>query len=459
MSAGGSTGVVLVALGCNLAIAAAKFAAYTMTGSSAMLSEAIHSFIDTSNQALLLHGIKRSKRPADAKHPFGYSMELYFWSFIVAILLFSLGSGVAIYEGVEKLVHPHAIDDAYINYIVLGIAILLESVSTYKALSEFNAHRGDEGLVTALRSSKDPALFAIVLEDLAALAGLTVALAGVFAADKLGLPQADGIASIFIGFILAAVAAFMSIEIRSLIVGEAASPAVRGGLVSLIKHEAGAGKPIRVINEIRTMHLGPGDVLVAASVDFQDDETAASVEATTARLERAIKAKYPQVRQLFIEVQDAAEHAAIARQRGDASAIDELGQSSQVLSSQVLGVETEAHGNKPTARGDSRPKFQSSALVTPAQLVPTSVVENPPALSAAVTRDPPTAGKSASLSQAATSGRAALENGQTVDITQPGSRSGATSSVSPTAMPAPSPRSPPSSLSRKEKKRNKKGKR
>ena len=198
---------------------------------------------------------------------------------------------------------------------MLAIAIALEGVSTYKALSEFNTHRGGEGLVTALRSSKDPALFAIVLEDLAALAGLLVALAGIFAADKLGMPQADGIASIFIGFILAAVAAFMSIEIRSLIVGEAASPTVRGGLVALIKAEAGAGRPIRVINEIRTMHLGPDDVLVAASVDFQDDETAAGVEATTARLERAIKAKYPEVRQLFIEVQGAEEHAEIAKLR------------------------------------------------------------------------------------------------------------------------------------------------
>jgi cation diffusion facilitator family transporter len=320
VSAGGSTGVVLVALGCNLAIAAAKFVAYTMTGSSAMLSESIHSLVDTSNQALLLHGMKRSKRPADAKHPFGYSTELYFWSFIVAILLFSLGAGVAIYEGFEKLHNPHPLENVHINYIVLFTAIALESFSTYKALTEFNKQRGEDGLVTALRSSKDPALFAIVLEDLAALAGLLVALAGVFAADRLGMPQADGIASIVIGFILAAVAAFMSIEIRSLIVGEAASPAVRGGLVNLIKAETGAGKPIRVINEIRTMHLGPHDVLVAASVDFNDAETAASVEATTARLERAVKAKYPEVQQFFIEVQDAEEHAAIAKLRNEAKA-------------------------------------------------------------------------------------------------------------------------------------------
>ncbi|MEQ1577375.1 MAG: cation diffusion facilitator family transporter [Hyphomicrobium sp.] len=326
MSAGGSTGVVLVALGCNLAIAAAKFAAFSITGSSAMLSEAIHSLVDTSNQALLLHGIKRSRRPADAKHPFGYSMELYFWSFIVAILLFSLGAGVAIYEGVEKLHNPHPLTNMHVNYVVLVIAIGLEGISTYKALKEFNTRRGGNGFVGALRSSKDPALFAIVLEDLAAISGLLVALAGIFAADRLGMPQGDGIASIVIGFILAAVAAFMSIEIRSLMVGEAASPEVRGGLVALIKLEAGAGKPIHVINEIRTMHLGPEDVLVAASVDFQDNETAAGVEATTARLERAIKAKYPEVRQFFIEVQNASEHAAISKLRGAPAAVSEHGE-------------------------------------------------------------------------------------------------------------------------------------
>ena len=312
LAAGGSTRVVIFALAANFSIAVAKFSAYLWTGSSAMLSEAIHSLVDTSNQALLLYGQKRSERPADARHPFGYSRELFFWSFIVAILLFSLGAGVAIYEGVEKLLHPHPVKDAHINYIVLAIAIVLESFSTYKALQEFNARRGTDGMIAALRSSKDPALFAIVLEDLAALAGLIVALFGVLAADKLEFVQGDGIASIMIGFILAGVAAFMSVEIRSLIVGEAAAPAVRSGLVALIKTETGPGNRIRVINEIRTMHLGPEDVLVAASVDFNDQETAASVEATTARLERAIKAKYPEVQKLFLEVQSAEQHAAIA---------------------------------------------------------------------------------------------------------------------------------------------------
>lgn len=313
VSAGGSTGVVLVALGCNLAIAAAKFVAYAWTGSSAMLSEAIHSLVDTSNQALLLHGMKRSQRPADVHHPFGHSKELYFWSFIVAILLFSLGAGVALYEGAEKLHNPHPIHDAHINYIVLIVAIALEGVSTWKALSEFNARRGEAGVISALRASKDPALFAIVLEDLAALAGLLCALVGVFVADQFGIAEADGIASIAIGLILGLVAAFMSIEIRSLIIGEAASPEVRSGLAAIIRKETGAGRPIKGINEIRTMHLGPEDVLVAASVDFHDGETSKSVEETTSRLEKAIRVRFPEVRRLFIEVQSAEAHAHNAR--------------------------------------------------------------------------------------------------------------------------------------------------
>lgn len=331
VSAGGSTGVVMVALACNLGIAAAKFAAAAWTGSSAMLSEAIHSLVDTSNQALLLVGIKRAARPADARHPFGYAREIYFWSFIVAILLFSMGAGVSIYEGIDKLAHPHPIHDAYITYIVLGTAIVLEGISTWKAVSEFNSRRGEVGMLAALRSSKDPTLFTVVLEDLAALAGLAVALAGILAADKFGFALADGIASIVIGLILAAVAAFMSIEIQGLIIGEATHPSVQDGLRVLVAAETGEGRPIRRINEIRTMHLGPDDVLVAASCDFNDSETAKSVEATGARIERAIKARYPQVKRLYIEVQSDRDHASLlpdeekAAPPGAVAAVAEVG--------------------------------------------------------------------------------------------------------------------------------------
>lgn len=310
MSAGGSTSVVIVALACNLGIAAAKFAAAAWTGSSAMLSEAIHSLVDTSNQGLLLYGIKRSARPADERHPFGYSRELYFWSFIVAILLFAMGAGVSIYEGIAKLLDPHPIHDPLVNYVVLAVAMALEGVSTWRAVSEFNSQRGGMGALRALRTSKDPALFTVVLEDVAALAGLVVAMAGIAAAHLLGLPWADGVASIVVGLILAAVAAFMSIEIQGLLIGEAASPDVVSGIRELIAGETGPGKPILALNELRTMHLGPADVLVAASCDFQDGETAKSVEATTTRIERAVKARYPEVRQLYFEVQSQNDHTA-----------------------------------------------------------------------------------------------------------------------------------------------------
>jgi len=333
---GGSTTVVIIAMAANFTIAVCKFVAYLWTSSSAMLSEAIHSFVDTSNQAVLLYGLKRAKRPADAQHPFGYSKELYFWSFIVAILLFSLGAGVALYEGFEKLLNPHPIKNVHISYIVLFAAICIEGFATYKALSEFNRRRGKVGVVSALQKSKDPALFAIVLEDVAAMTGLFCALIGTFIADHFGIAEADGIASIIIGLVLAMVAIFMSREIRALIVGEAASQDVQDGLRDLIETETGKGKPIQFINEISTMHLGPEDVLVAASVDFYDGQTTEIVEQVTSRLEDKIRAKYPEVRRLFLEVINSKDHKRIE----DANAL--LGGAEQSKSKQGGAATAEA---------------------------------------------------------------------------------------------------------------------
>jgi cation diffusion facilitator family transporter len=302
MSAGGTTGVVLVALACNLGIAVSKFAAALYTGSSAMLSEAIHSLIDSSNQGLLYHGIQRSKRPPDARHPFGYAKELYFWCFVVAVLLFSLGAGVSIYEGIDKILHPHPMTNPHINYIVLSVALVLEGISTYRAVGAFNATRGSEKLVSALRRSKDPALFTVLLEDLAALAGLAVAMAGVLATDIGGIAIADGIASVVIGLILASVAAFMGLEVKSLLVGEAASDELQAGVRRLIDAEAKGIGTVRGVNDFRTLQLGPDDVLVTASLDMEDTALASDVEAATGRLTTAIKAAYPSVRHLFLEV-------------------------------------------------------------------------------------------------------------------------------------------------------------
>ena len=239
------------------------------------------------------------------------------------MVLFALGAGVAIYEGVEKILNPHPLRDVFWVYAVLLVAIALEGYSMLKAVREFNVRRKPSGLgfVAALRASKDPSLFAIVLEDAAALAGLATALIGTLFADLGGYDSADGLASILIGCVLGYVAFFMSREIRSLIVGEAASGTVQRGLREIVAQELGPDKPIRTINEIRTMHLGPQDVLVTASVDFEDWVSARTVEDVTARLQAAIKSRYPEVQHLFIEVQsEQAFHANKSRPVAAASA-------------------------------------------------------------------------------------------------------------------------------------------
>ena len=306
MAASGSTKVVLAALGCNALIAASKFAAAAWTGSAAMLSEAIHSLADTANQGLLLHGAKRAQRPADAAHPFGYGKELYFWAFVVAILLFSLGAGVALYEGIEKLRHPHPVSDPLVNYAVLGIALAIEGVSTWVALREINLRRGDAGLIASIRGSKDPALFTVLLENIAAIAGLLVALAGLGAAHLLGWTLGDAIASIAIGLILGLVAAFMSIETKGLLIGEAAAPDLVRAIEGLIRDEARSGGAIAGLDHLKTMHLGPDDLIVAAALMFRPGESAASVAAVVARLEGRIQARFPAVRHLYLETQAAA---------------------------------------------------------------------------------------------------------------------------------------------------------
>ena len=300
MAAGGTTRVVVAALGANALIAVSKFVAASITGSAAMLSEALHSVADTVNQGLLLFGMRRARQPPDARHPFGYSKELYFWSFVVAILLFSMGAGVSMYEGAHKLLHPHPIEHAIVNYVVLSVAICVELVSTWVAVGEFNAQRGETGALAALKSSKDPALFTVVLEDLAALIGLVIALAGNLAADQLGWQSGDAVASIAIGCVLVGVAAFMSRETMSLLVGEAASAEVVEGMRGLIEAEAAKSGAIRRIHTIRTMHLGPQDVLATVSIDFEDTISAAQVETIVRDLEGIIKARFPEIRHLFL---------------------------------------------------------------------------------------------------------------------------------------------------------------
>lgn len=304
MSAQGSKKVILAAFVGNGLIAITKFSAATLTGSSAMFSEAVHSVVDTGNQLLLLHGMKRAARPADARHPFGYGREVYFWAFVVAIMIFATGSGVSFYEGIEKLRHPEPLRDAYINYIVLALAIVFEGASWWIAYREFSRHRRGRGYFRTLRESKDPTLFTVLMEDSAAMLGLLIALAGVAAAEWLAMPALDGVASVLIGVILAAIAAFLAFETKGLLIGEAASADV----IAAVRRIVGAEHGIERINEVLTMHMGPRDILLNLSVDFHAEQSSNEVESTISRLERRITKTLPEIKRVFIEAQTRAAH-------------------------------------------------------------------------------------------------------------------------------------------------------
>lgn len=304
MAATGSKKVIYAALVGNALIAITKFFAAAYTGSSAMLSEGIHSLVDTGNQGLLLYGLKKSSQPADEKHPFGYGVELYFWAFVVAILIFAVGSGISIYEGVQKILHPHPISSPIIAYVVLGLAIVFESVAWWIAYKEFNRSRGRRGVLQAVRESKDPAVFTVLFEDTAAMAGLLVALIGLACVQIFDLPWLDGAASVAIGLILAATAAFLAYETKGLIVGEGADPEVVETIRALVE----ATPTVDRMNEIRTLHRGPQDVLLALSIDFENNLTAGKVEEAIHALEIGIKDRFPIVRRVFIEVQASHHH-------------------------------------------------------------------------------------------------------------------------------------------------------
>ncbi|MFT4255022.1 MAG: cation diffusion facilitator family transporter [Caulobacter sp.] len=294
-----SKSVIYAALAGNTAIALTKFAAAAFTGSAAMLSEAIHSVVDTGNQLLLLFGLRQAAKPPSAKHPFGYGLQLYFYTFVVAVLIFGVGAVVSILHGIEKIRHPVSVEHAWINYLVLGLGILFEGGVWLVALKAFNAERGGRPWIKAIRSSKDPTVFTVLFEDTAALLGLVTALVGVFLSEALDLPVIDGIASVLVGVILSVTALFLAIESQSLLTGEAASHETRIGINRIARAEPG----VVGLNQALTMHFGPNDVLAALSLDFDDALSAADVERTVTRIERAIKASHPDVTRVFIEAQ------------------------------------------------------------------------------------------------------------------------------------------------------------
>ena len=285
------------AIAANVAIAVTKFIVAGVTGSSAMLSEGIHSLVDTGNGALLLMGERRSRRPASAEHPFGHGKELYFWSLIVAVLIFGLGGGVSMYEGVLHVMHPNPLEDAHWNYIVLACAAVFEGASLAIALRQFTRERGDTPFWKALRTSKDPSTYTVMAEDSAALAGLAIAAMGVFASHWLGMPRLDGVASILIGLLLCGVAVLLIRESRGLLVGEGVSPETARAIQDIARGEAG----VRDVGRVLSMYVGPEDVLVTFDLHFAPDVPAGDVAAAIRRIEQAVRERYPRVRRIFLE--------------------------------------------------------------------------------------------------------------------------------------------------------------
>ncbi len=315
----GSKTVIYAALGGNSLIAVTKFAAAAYTGSSAMLSEAIHSLVDTGNQALLLHGLRRAERPADARHPFGYGMEVYFWTFVVAILIFAVGAGVSIYEGVSKLANPHPVTNPVVNYVVLAVAMVFEAGAWWIAFREFRRSKGPLGYFAAVRESKDPTVFTVLFEDTAAMLGLIVAFVALALSQALGLEWLDAAASIAIGLILAVTAALLAYESKGLLIGESAGRE----LTEAIRRRVTAHPGVERVNELLTMHLAPRQVLLTLSLDFKDALSSAEVEKVVTDLEARIIEAHPEVSRVFIEAQSWASHARRAREAEAAAEEDE----------------------------------------------------------------------------------------------------------------------------------------
>jgi cation diffusion facilitator family transporter len=288
---------VLAALCGNLAIAVSKFVAASITGSSAMISEGIHSVVDTGNQGLLLFGMHRSRKPPDASHPFGYGKELYFWTLVTAILIFAVGGGMSMYEGISHLINPVPLTDATWNYIVIGAAIVFEGASWTVAFRQFRTTMRGRGFFRSVHASKDPSLITVLLEDSAAVIGLVIALAGVALGHWLENPYLDGSASIAIGILLAAVAVFLAYECKELLVGEAVQPQTLASIRSLIEADPAVRETVQAL----TMHFGPDEVLLNVDIRFEESLSLAELSVAIDRIEASIRSHHPEIKRIFIE--------------------------------------------------------------------------------------------------------------------------------------------------------------
>ena len=295
--------VVYAALAGNFAIALAKFGAAAWTGSSAMLSEGVHSLTDTCNQFLLLYGMHRASRPADRNHPLGHGRELYFWSFIVALLIFSMGAGISVYEGMIHISAPETIRDPTVTYVVLAVSFVFE-VTWWIAFKEFRSTKGEQTYFQAIWRSKDPTTFTVLFEDSAALVGLVIAFVGIVAAQMLDMPELDGVASIAIGLLLAMVAVILARESKGLLIGEAASPELQAAILRIAADDPIVDRA----NEVITVHLGPEQIVVNLSVELVDSASAPEIELAVERIERQIKQAEPWITAVFIRPQRAGTH-------------------------------------------------------------------------------------------------------------------------------------------------------
>jgi len=300
--ASGSKTVIYAALAGNTLIAATKFAAAALTGSAAMVSEGIHSLVDTGNQALLLFGLRQARKPPDERFPFGHGKEVYFWSFVVAILIFGLGAGISIYEGVSHLLKPPELRNPAVNYVVLGLALVFEGAAWTFAFREFRKTKGKLGWLRAVQASKDPTVLVVLFEDSAAMLGLLIALAGVGLSQATGNPLYDGAASIGIGGVLAVTAAWLAAETKGLLIGERARPDV----VEDIRRICRDLDKVERVNEVLTMHMGPEYVLATLSLEFADALTITELERTIEDLNQRIRAAHPEVKKVFIEAESVA---------------------------------------------------------------------------------------------------------------------------------------------------------
>ena len=294
---GSAKKTIYAAMTANFAIAITKFVAASITGSSAMLSEGIHSVVDTGNELLLLWGLRLSKKPADDSHPFGYGQELYFWTLIVALFIFAIGGGMSIYEGINHVRYPEPLTDPRWNYGVLAFAVIFEGYSWNIALQEFLSNKGEESFWKAIRASKDPTIFTILFEDTAALIGLFVAFIGVLSGHLLNNVYLDGVASIVIGVILCGVALLLATESKDLLIGEGAKPEVVANIRKIINDDPAVEKVIKVL----TLHFGPQEILLNLEIKFVDELETEELAIAVERLESSIRTQHTEIQNIFIE--------------------------------------------------------------------------------------------------------------------------------------------------------------